>query len=585
MVIAIEMDELKDEVKQIKNDHPGLKDDTAFVFWFLLENLVESNDEAEKALGGESGDKGIDAIYIDHSNKVAYLIQGKFRQSAAEQNEKRNDIFDLADKALIVWAEDSEQRKFYSKLAPRSRRLFQELVRYVRSGYALRLYYVTTGRCSSLIRDEAVQRAGRIQHDVELTVYDWPDVCRMFNDYLEGVAPAIPSLSLRIASNGRVRSEGSIYRFDPQTNTESWVFSMPAKDAGDMFTKAGPRLFARNIRGYLGDTQINKAIAETLVNEPHNFWYYNNGITIVCDSAKQEKQRGQDVLRVERPQVINGQQTVRTLNQTQTQMESASVLVKVIRVAREGRSEDNYDDLVKRIVRATNWQNSIKASDLVSNDRVQVFLEREFRKAEYLYIRKRQTKQEARAGYNGSAWAIISKDELAQAVAACNFDPAIVREGKEGLFEDNYYRSIFTVRDISSYLAPYWLMRRVQRVAKGKPDWAYAKWLVLHFAWKRLYKYIGTRGQQQKFRQACEQEDDIVLKSLDKALDGIFRAVHSFYRLERGTGEQARDPSTFFQLYRLNTKFSKFWNTESNRQREKVEEHIEKFYLALTHAK
>ena len=362
MAVSGEMDGLKDEIRQIRKEHPGLKDDTAFVHWFLLENLVESDDEAERALGGESGDKGIDAIYIDHCNKVVYLIQGKFRQSPGEQNEKRNDVFDLADKALIAWADDSEQRQFYSKLAPRSWKLFQELVQNVRAGYVLRLYYVTTGRCSTLIRNEAAQRAGRIRHDVELSVYDWPDVSRMFNDYLEGVAPAIPSLSLKIASNGRVRTEGSIYRFDPQTNTESWVFSMPAKDAGDMFNTAGARLFARNIRGYLGDTEINKAIAETLVNEPHNFWYYNNGITIVCDAAKQEKQKGQDILRVERPQVINGQQTVRTLSQTQAQRDSASVLVKVIRIAREGRSEDSYDDLVKRIVRATNWQNSIKAS-------------------------------------------------------------------------------------------------------------------------------------------------------------------------------------------------------------------------------
>jgi hypothetical protein len=139
----------------------------------------------------------------------------------------------------------------------------------------------------------------------------------------------------------------------------------------------------------LGNTEINKAIASTISDEPRNFWYYNNGITIVCDRAKKEQHRGEDVLKVDRPQVINGQQTVRTLSEAES--DRASVLVKVIKIPRENLNEDEYDDLVRSIVKATNWQNSIKPSDLVSNDKVQVFLERELRRVGYHYLRKRQT--------------------------------------------------------------------------------------------------------------------------------------------------------------------------------------------------
>jgi len=44
----------------------------------------------------------------------------------------------------------------------------------------------------------------------------------------------------------------------------------------------------------------------------------------------------------------------------------------------------------------------------------------------------------------------IKKDELAQLVAACEFDPVVVRSGKEGLFKQPYYDRIFDGRAFAS---------------------------------------------------------------------------------------------------------------------------------------
>ena len=59
---------------------------------------------------------------------------------------------------------------------------------------------------------------------------------------------------------------------------------------------------------------------------------------------------------------------------------------------------NDYDVLVNSIVRSTNWQNYILPSDLVSNDYIQVLLEKEFRKQGYQYIRKNMSKSEAKIG-------------------------------------------------------------------------------------------------------------------------------------------------------------------------------------------
>jgi hypothetical protein len=346
-----------------------------------------------------------------------------------------------------------------------------------------------------------------------------------------------------------------------------------------MFSKIGRRLFAKNIRGWLGDTGINESIAETIKQEPDNFWYYNNGITIVCEDAKKEQQGGEDVIVVDGAQIINGQQTTRTLNSNEKDSKSTNVLVKIIKIPRDEADVD-YDKLINSIVRATNWQNYISPSDLVSNDYIQVFLQKELRKVGYQYIRKNMSKTEARAFW-GQGYYQIDKKEMAQAVAACLFDPVIVRKGKEGLFEDPYYKSIFGSKNISFYLSKWRLMREVQYVAKGYPQRAYAKWLVLNFIWNQIGGDIGSGHSERRFRDACEQRTYKVLSRLNKALICIFRASLKFYRLNRGEGEESKDPSTFFRLSKLDHGFANYWRSNKNLYRRKANIFIKKFRDAL----
>ena len=178
---------------------------------------------------------------------------------------------------------------------------------------------------------------------------------------------------------------------------ESWVFSMTGHEVAKMYEEAGPRLFALNIRGYQGDTDINEGMEETLEQSPEYFWYYNNGLTIVCEKAEKITSSGRDILRVSSPQVINGQQTTRTLAKMMADNSKASVTVRVIRVPHTMETNsDHFDTLVSQIVKSTNWQNYIVPSDLIANDRRQIEINRQFRNLGYWYVRKRQTRGEAR---------------------------------------------------------------------------------------------------------------------------------------------------------------------------------------------
>jgi hypothetical protein len=578
----ISLKDIKDEVEQIKRRNPSLREDAAFAYLFLKAYLVETDDEAKKSLTGVTGDKGVDAVFIDDRQKQISLIQSKFHQSEGFR-EKRNDVLALADLTNIIWGDSNTLEAYFNKVDPLVRDKFEKILPLIRKrNYELKLYYITTGTCSDTIVNESEDRIRAAPGNTEIKIIDLDFLLTIYKDYIEDVAPHVPVLKLRIVSEGAIKHEGIIRRFDPTKGIETWVFSMSGKDVGEMYSIVGDRLFARNIRGYKGATDINSSIALTIKKEPHNFWYYNNGVTIVCDKAKLVQEHGEDVLIVENGQVINGQQTTRTLHDYDSA--GTNILVKVIKIPRSGGAEQEYDKLVNSVVRATNWQNHIESSDLISNEYVQIALEREFRKVGYQYIRKSMDKSEAKRIY-GQGYFQIDKRDLAQSVAACLYDPATLRKiGKNGLFEPPFYDNIFGTVSLPFFLPKYILTKFSKYTASGYPERAYAKWLVLHFAWKMLSNEIGSGSGEKRFRYLWERYDYNAHKAsraLVRALEDIFRTALRFYRAKRGKGEEAKDVSSFFALSGLHTDFEKYWFSSNNPYRKRVTKNIEIFKEGL----
>ena len=560
--------DLKRELHDWQERFPRLKDDELFVAWFLRAFVVEEDAHAVESLTGGSGDKDVDAIFFDERAKIIFIVQGKYRKGIWEKAESRKDVRSFAELAPDLCGDKSFFETRLKATSPKVRDVLQEArKRLLNRGYRLQLYYVTIGRVSKSVDDEAVTIVRRFGDIASIDILDGREVLLMLADYLDGVAPPVPMLDLPMEAGEGVDCSGPLNRKDNKTGIEAWIFSMTSDAVARMFDHAGVRLFARNVRGFLGSTEINTSMQTTLAKEPWNFWYYNNGITVICDSAQIIPIEGRNILRATNPQVINGQQTTRMLHAEGRDGRGASVLARVFRVPREfGDGSDGFETLVSNIVQATNWQNAIRPSDLMSNDRRQIEIERQLRKLNYLYVRKRQTKGEARRAAAAAHLFIIKKEELAQAVAACDLDPAVVREGKEKLFEERWYSHVFPNSDPGFYLCRYWLMRAVSYTARGYPERAYAKWLVINFMWSHLKPQLFARSKQDMFRRENESYTP-TFWAISKAISVAFRAVLSFYRAKRGKGAKAIDVSTFFQRRKLNTDFAKFWRGSANSHR------------------
>ena len=527
---------------------------------------------------GGGRDKGVDAIFIDHETRGVYIIQGKYHQGSKIPSEKRSDIIALADLGRSLLLDNSEMFKALLNKADAVVKQALEDARSMlrRRNYRLILQFVTTGKVSPTHRTEAEQRI----EDWETACFESfsrPELLSLMQDYIEGAAPPVPSILIPI--------EGGEFfkRYDAKTGITSWIVTVSGAKIGELFNTIGVRLFARNIRGYQGNTKINKGIHYTLKNEPEYFWYFNNGITIVCDEARLISKGATNNLRIANAQIINGQQTTRTL--ALDKYSNVNVLVKLIEI-QKGSHEDGYSKyghVVSEIVSATNWQNAISQSDLKSNDIEQVRIEREFRKLNYHYLRKKMSKAEARRTIGGKYRWVIKKEEIARSVGACVLDPYEVRSGKDRLFEDELYSIIFSGRSGPEYLNFYWLDRFVSYWGRRESRLAYARWIVVNFIWSRLGKALSRPTLRENFRRASERSKkyEWELLPLDNIAKSIFSTAMTFYRSNKRRDGKVLDEAAFFNHKNLHHQFEKFWVKQSTNKRNLFNKRLKEFINRL----
>ncbi len=150
----------------------------------------------------------------------------------------------------------------------------------------------------------------------------------------------------------------------------------------------GSRLFEKNIRQILGKTDVNSDITKTLENEAENFWYYNNGITVLCDSVDKTAlggiARDIGVFSCSNISIINGAQTVGTigrhgLNNIKNKGIDAKVFVRIIE---KKLAPENFE---KSVTKNNNKQNRIENRDFISQDSEQIRLQTEIQIEKYNY--------------------------------------------------------------------------------------------------------------------------------------------------------------------------------------------------------
>lgn len=217
-------------------------------------------------------------------------------------------------------------------------------------------------------------------------------------------------------------------------------------------------LFESNVRDYLGKVSINLDISQSLASQENatdcDFWWLNNGITILGTSASVA---GKEIC-IENVQIVNGLQTTETIYRHFTNSkfhdDNRAILIKVILAA--------DDDTRARIIKATNYQNSVDLSALRGLDKIQRDIETYLSDHGWFYDRRKNFyKNEGRP-----AERIISIPYLASAVRAIVLgDPISKKSRSRQLRNDiNYNQAFNDAWDLRVYLASIQIIRTIESV-------------------------------------------------------------------------------------------------------------------------
>ncbi|MFD9162560.1 AIPR family protein [Streptomyces sp. NPDC059558] len=204
-----------------------------------------------------------------------------------------------------------------------------------------------------------------------------------------------PMLSYQLMGTGellrQLREDRTPDPVDVKVKMPKWIHrdipfpayqgSVAAREIARWYEDHGARLFSQNIRQSLGLTRINSGIEKTLTDEPENFWYFNNGITILCDRIEphypDRRHPAYPVeLRLTHVSVVNGAQTVTSIHKamqvTPDTVEDADVMVRVISLG------DERTDYASKITETTNTQNDVSRRDFIALDETQALIREDF---------------------------------------------------------------------------------------------------------------------------------------------------------------------------------------------------------------
>jgi hypothetical protein len=318
------------------------------------------NNVAGQAITDQFSDNGIDAIYFDSGEAQLYVVQSKFVQNGTSGIESAEVLkFVQGVRDLL----DGDFKDFGSKMKARQSDVLSALdsastriVLVLAHTSIQKLAGPSLKPISDLLED--LNDASEVARFVELRQAD-------IHGSLAGTAEGAPiDLDVMLTEWGQVKEPHKAFYGQVSVN-----------DVASWYEQHGDRLFAKNLRKMISVSDINRTIAETAQKKPASFWYYNNGITALCQTLEKKPIGGNDrtsgVFECSGVSIVNGAQTVGSLAAAALPQSDAKVMVRFISL------EQCPPDFATEVTRATNMQNRVDARDFAALDPEQDRLRRE----------------------------------------------------------------------------------------------------------------------------------------------------------------------------------------------------------------
>lgn len=342
-----------------KYNEKGRRESANFLNWFL-ENIYRlDSTTADDAICDESNDKGIDGIYIDHNSEEIHFFQSKITQklssigdASVKQFVASVQQFDTPEKIDLILSgnANADLKKIVSR---------NNLRDLIEKGYQTKaIFFTNSERDQNTVEIES--------HFSNLRVFSASDICENYIEF-----DAEEGIDGEFIFDTKY---AGFIEFSVDKEISAYILPVPAKTLINLDGISDGKLFSQNVRYSLGNTPVNKAIAQSIIdNKEHKqFFLYHNGITLICKTAIFDEST--EALKVHNYVVVNGAQSITTFFHNSAKLsDDLQVLVKIISL--------KSDALARKITINSNNQNAIKPRDLRSNHDLMLRLRKEFEKA------------------------------------------------------------------------------------------------------------------------------------------------------------------------------------------------------------
>lgn len=380
------------------------KNEWAFNYW-VLDKLYSIDEEAIIGYIIDYDDLTVDCYVWNKESKDLYLIQNKYYSE-----DTTLDIGYVRSNFLVTGISNLEKGTYTH--SPELQKIFSENKNDEDFTVHLNLYATINPKDKSKYED-AVRNFNsfHINDRYIAHIYWLNDLESLF--FGEPIKDSV-SLKFKIKSvnKGTILSINKEAYGLNQTLNARYVFT-PILNLFDLVKTAKEKeypIFDENIREYLGSAgTVNKGIYKTLTDpvDRRNFFYYNNGITVIVDKIGTIDNSGGASIEVSNPQIVNGCQTVSTIYEAldgfvQSELEEnfkdVFVMVKILEIPQR---DEEYVALTKNIVKYNNSQNDIgkKAFDINKQYALYLAIQRDYLKKGFLVCIKQSDKNQFTTKY------------------------------------------------------------------------------------------------------------------------------------------------------------------------------------------
>lgn len=391
--IEADIKEYQQNLSHIKN---MAKDEWAFNYWVLDKLFFEEEELIEEKII-DYHDMGVDAYEIYEDTKDIYLIQNKYfsENTKLPADYVKNDFLLRPITALAngTYKKSEELQKAFNK--------FKNC-----DDFTVYLQIFITNNCKSKEIESYLKKFNTEHPKYRAQVFYLEDIEAKYYNEVQQIKKNL-SIKIETINRGTILNiNNSDYHLQNVIDAR-YVFT-PVVSIYRLYREAIEHnypIFDKNIREYLGNKGVNKNIYQTLLDsdERKNFFYYNNGITMICDKMHTTAtQSGNSKLNacftVDNPQIVNGCQTVNSIYEAMNNIEASClekefqdcfVMMKILEIDR-GNQEQN--DLYTNIVKFNNSQNAIDEKTFVANSALFNRLQDEFEKKGFILLIKQSDK-------------------------------------------------------------------------------------------------------------------------------------------------------------------------------------------------